>query len=457
MDSIPSNRTAAGAGHEPGGKRPSRPGRRRYAVVPGRVEENKPDVLALARRNLAGPPEQPELRFRKYYEGSPLGPPFFFLAEDPGSRRYVGMAALFRTTLSIAGEPVPAGISGDFAVDEEHRGFGPALALQRATLSAIPENGLACAYGSPNPFSEPLIERVGYTDVGRLTRFLKPLQARIVVEAYVRRPRLARLASAALSVTADPLLTLMSRERRARLPPDLSIERPATFDGDRFANVFESIRRQHGITGERDARLLNWKYGLGGAGAEARTSRSWRPWARTGMWPGTWSPGSRTACGTCSTSAVFRRSGWSTPSYRARARCPPRALRRDHLSLSRPAQPPHPAPARVQLLLPRRGGAPLGLRERQPLARSRSVRAGQLVLPHRGRRLLGGHRHPLGLASYTAHSWLGLLPAGARRFPGGRSTARGGAGKPAACWCWMRRTWRSARRPRCVATPRLRP
>ena len=40
--------------------------------------------------------EQPELRFRKYYEGSPLGPPFFFLAEDPGSaRRYVGMAALF--------------------------------------------------------------------------------------------------------------------------------------------------------------------------------------------------------------------------------------------------------------------------------------------------------------------------------------------------------------------------
>ena len=98
-------------------------------------------------------PSSRAARFRKCYEGSPLGPPFFFLAEDPGSRRYVGMAALFRTTLSIAGEPVPA-ISAISRSTRSTAGSGP-LASQRATLSAIPENGLACAYGSPNPFSSP--------------------------------------------------------------------------------------------------------------------------------------------------------------------------------------------------------------------------------------------------------------------------------------------------------------
>ena len=257
---------------------------------------------------------------------------------------------------------------------------------------------------------------MGYTDVGRLTRFLKPLQARIVVEAYVRRPRLARLASAALSVTADPLLTLVSRERRARLPPDLSIERPATFDGDRFANVFESIRRQHGITGERDARLLNWKYGLGGAGAEARNFSILAAVGPNGDVAGYVVSGSRTACGTCSTSAVFRRSGWSTPSYRSsRAMPAASAASRSPFSISARATSSPGACAR-SASSPRAEAKRLWVyRERQPLARSRSVRAGQLVLPHRGRRLLGGHRR-LGLASYTAHSWLGLLPAGARRF-----------------------------------------
>ena len=136
------------------------------------------------------------------------------------------MAALLPGRLRIGGEPVPAAISADFAIDEAYRGFGPALALQRATLKVLGERGMLCAYGSPNRLSEPIVKRVGYEDVGQLTRFVKVLRTRLVVDLYVHRPGPARFLSAASTVTADPLLRLVARERRMRRDRSLSFEAP---------------------------------------------------------------------------------------------------------------------------------------------------------------------------------------------------------------------------------------
>jgi Acetyltransferase (GNAT) domain len=177
----------------------------------------------------------------------------------------VGMAALFPTRLRAFGEVVPAAIGGDFAVDEGHRGFGPSLALQRASVNALAEDGLRCAFGYPNEFSEPIIKRVGWVDVGRLTRFVKVLRGRAVVDTYVESPGLARVGGALSRVTADPLLWLFSRERLHRRRDGLRVERPEAFD-DRFADVWEATSRHGAITSERNAELLNWKYECGAPG-----------------------------------------------------------------------------------------------------------------------------------------------------------------------------------------------
>src|SRR3954447_12137233 len=169
----------------------------RYSIVSGDPGADRLEVLAIAVRNRGGPPERFERRFAKYYENNPLGPPSVFFARDNQSEKLVGMTALFPTTLRVAGQLLPAAIGGDFAVDAEHRGFGPAVALQRATTSVLPERALRCAYGSPNRFSEPVIGRAGYADGASSPRFVKLLPARPVVARYPRRPRLARLASAA--------------------------------------------------------------------------------------------------------------------------------------------------------------------------------------------------------------------------------------------------------------------
>ena len=219
-------------------------------------------MLALAARNLPDAEESEELH-RKYYERSPLGPPVFFLAREASSNAFVGMAALFPTSLRISGDLVPAAITGDFAIDIGHRAFGPAIPLQRACLSALAENGFRCAYGSPNPLAESIIDRVGYVDVGRRTRFVKVLRGQIVVDTYVRRRKLARLASASSAIAIDPLLPLLSRERLYRRRTSFSVEEPQRFD-DRFFDLWRVGWREHEITNERNADLLNWKYEMSG-------------------------------------------------------------------------------------------------------------------------------------------------------------------------------------------------
>jgi GNAT superfamily N-acetyltransferase len=231
----------------------------RYSIVPGDPVEHKGEWLELADRNLPFAVQGREARYSKYYEDNPLGPAKFFLARDAQSDSFVGMAAIFPTQLRVFGELVPAAIAGDFAVDDGHRGLGPAVPLQRAAVNALGEYGLSCAYGYPNEHSEPITRRVGYTDLGRLTRFVKVLRSRVVVEQYVESPGLARLAAGVSRVTVDPLLWAVSRERLHRRRRGFRVERPAAFD-DRFSKLWETSWQQGTITSERNPELLNWKY-----------------------------------------------------------------------------------------------------------------------------------------------------------------------------------------------------
>lgn len=221
---------------------------------------HRDDVLGLCFRNLPASRERSVRRFGKYYESNPEGAPLVFLAHARGSDGFQGLVALFPSSLWVGGERVAAGINGDLAVDSAHRSFGPAVALERAILAAMPEQGIRCAYGRPNPLAEVIVKRVGFTDLGRMTRYVRVLSARAVATAFPSRPRLGR-AAALLRPAADPLLWLLSPERLHARTRALTVVRPERFD-DRFEPLWESVRRAGVVTTARDARLLNWKYEL---------------------------------------------------------------------------------------------------------------------------------------------------------------------------------------------------
>jgi hypothetical protein len=249
----------SGGGHQQGAARVGGPMNSGYSIIQGEPRRHKCDVLGLADRNLPVPLQGREARFLKYYERNPLGPPLLFLARDVRSQRFVGLAAAFPTRLRVFGQLVPAAIGGDFAVDDGHRGFGPSLPLQRAVLSALEANGLRCVYGNPNEFSEPILNRVGWVDVGRLSRFVKILKAGIVMDRCIRSRRLARLGAALSTVSVDPALSVVSRERFYRRKHAFRVEQPNVFD-DRFSDLWETISDQNTILSDRSVEVLNWKY-----------------------------------------------------------------------------------------------------------------------------------------------------------------------------------------------------
>lgn len=244
-----------------------------YEIFQGDPRTHGRAALELALRNLQAPPEVTEARFPKYYEQNPAGAPLLFFAQHRETGAFVGMATLFPVELWMDGEVVRGGITGDLAVDKAHRGLGPALALQRAVLDALPAHGVRLAYGVPNRYSDPVAARLGCVEVGQVARFVKFLKLGPVARAAIKRPRIARLASALAPYTADPLFALLSRERLYRRRAGVRVEYAESFD-ERFLDLFAAMSQQHRVTTRRTPELLNWRYELGRpprAGSDARS------------------------------------------------------------------------------------------------------------------------------------------------------------------------------------------
>lgn len=223
----------------------------RYSLVVAEPGDHADAFSALMSRNLF---DQPEDRYFKYYLRNPLGSPHLVLAGRSSSEEFVGMAALIPTRLRSSGDAIRGGIASDFAVDREHRGFGPALQLQRALLAQLGDE-TDFIFGIPNRAAEPLFHRLGYTDLGRLTRFVKVFQAQVALERYVRTAPLKTLSSAVI----DPVLAIVSRERFYRRSLRLTVEKPVRFD-ERFVRLWQEVANGSLVTGERTPEIMNWRY-----------------------------------------------------------------------------------------------------------------------------------------------------------------------------------------------------
>ena len=227
----------------------------RYAISEADARADRDALLALAQRNLPG---MTAARWHKYADASPLGPPRVVVAREGEDAGVVGMASLIPLRLVVDGTVVDGAIAGDFAVDAAHRGFGPARGIQRAALAAVAGDGaIRFALGMPNVAAEPLLLRLGYADLGRFTRFVKPLRSRAFLRRLIRHDAVATAAGRVLDVA----LALVSPERYRRLPANLRVGRPSVFDA-RFERVWREAHVRHAVVPERSAELLNWKFEL---------------------------------------------------------------------------------------------------------------------------------------------------------------------------------------------------
>jgi len=148
-----------------------------------------------------------------------------------------------------------AAVAGDFAVDKEHRTFGPALALQKAAVSSCHQNRFDLLYGFPNTQAELVHQRAGYGFLGNLVRMTKPIKSRY----YLRKCLNSEKAAYLLSKPIDLVMRLHSRENYYRRSKILSGEIVSTFDS-RFDELWARASSRYVLIGERESGYLNWRY-----------------------------------------------------------------------------------------------------------------------------------------------------------------------------------------------------
>jgi len=224
----------------------------KYTIAEANVELDKKDILPILERNLEVASSQ---RYDWNYENCPNGNARCWLAKCEQSNSAVGSAALFPRKLFINGEPTYAAIAGDFAIDERHRAYGPALKLQREIQSRVNDIGISFIYGVPNDRARTFFLRIGYKEIGKFKRHVKLIKTEKVPNEYLPPILQHRIVSKAV----DPVISITSKERLYKKNDKYAVEMPEYFD-DRFDTFWQETSKQFTIIGERTTQFLNWRF-----------------------------------------------------------------------------------------------------------------------------------------------------------------------------------------------------
>jgi hypothetical protein len=204
-----------------------------------------------------GPADGARERFRWAYLDPPHGEGrAFLLMHGPDATREacVGCAGAVPRLFSARGRILRASLLVDMAVEKRHRTLFPALSLQRGVRDRCREAS-DFVYGSPNRFAASIFSRLGYAELGRLTRVARILQHTAYVQRVLPAPALARPVGRILDRLLSSLEWLRARRARAAARLEWLEDVDARFDG-----LWQGARAQWGVVGHRGSDALRWRY-----------------------------------------------------------------------------------------------------------------------------------------------------------------------------------------------------
>lgn len=227
-------------------------GARTYRAARVDPDEHRDELVRLWGDNLpvAG---DPHAKLDWLYLRSPVGPGEAFVLRDEGEAT-VGCAGITTRELWCGDRVLRAGLLGDLAIDRAHRTGMPALVLQRATKRHV-EATYDLSYGFPNANAVALHRRIGFHELGVMSRYVRVLRHGGYLARKYGRPGVMRAAGAMVDGAK-----LGVRFARA-VPPAIRAELCWLDDFDpRFDELWERTHRFWGVVGRRDAALLRWRF-----------------------------------------------------------------------------------------------------------------------------------------------------------------------------------------------------
>ena len=223
-----------------------------YSIQQADLKEDKQNIMDFWKKSF---PAWPQHKYDWFYKDNISGHAKCWTVKNKENDAIVGFTAIFPRKFKFNGQPLMAGISGDFGVDRKHRVLGPALQLQKAVINVIESENFDFLYGTPNKKSEPVIRRVGFKIAGTMVRMVKVLKA----DTYLSRILKSNLLSTLATPFANLYLKLSSPENKIQLNRSITGETVQHFD-QRFDQLWEKSEGNFKLIGQRDSEFLNWRF-----------------------------------------------------------------------------------------------------------------------------------------------------------------------------------------------------
>jgi GNAT superfamily N-acetyltransferase len=207
--------------------------------------------LDLLQANL---PYLPHARlFHWLYHQNPEGRALAWVVVGSDGKQIIGAAAAFPRKFYCRGKERRGYVLGDFCIAPENRALGVALALQKACLERIAEEG-DFAYDFPSRSMLAVYQRMRIEMNGTMIRYSKPLRADRKIERIVPLGGVAR----GLSAVASATLRLFDTRYQPAGDWMVGVE-----EGPWGVEFTEAARRwssREKICVARTAEYLNWRY-----------------------------------------------------------------------------------------------------------------------------------------------------------------------------------------------------
>ena len=223
------------------------------------ISEVNPDIaratiLRLLESNL--PEAATRGRFEWLYLSNPHGAARVWLATNETGQA-VGTSAAFPRKFKVAGDITYALVLSDFVVDAAYRSLGPAMALLRSTLAPVTEGSCDFALDHPSESMLAVYRRIGGTELGRQTRYVKLLKA----SGVLGRRWGTGVRTSVVGTVGDLGLRIGDRFRASSSGLTVGLHE-GDFD-DQFGQVGDEIERRRAVYGIRDPAYLNWRFRSG--------------------------------------------------------------------------------------------------------------------------------------------------------------------------------------------------
>ncbi|MDD4888076.1 MAG: hypothetical protein PHO64_14365, partial [Thiomonas sp.] len=224
-----------------------------YAALPDDLSTDRSTIVSLWVSNL-GHPERRQDKYDWFYLRNPAGAPHVLLAHSAAENGApIGVIGLGTRQMQLAGHALNAGLLADFGVVAEHRTLYPAMLLQTSLRDRfLPQFGLI--YGFPNPKSEPVVKRLGYSVAGPMVRYVRVLRSANYLPSLF--PHVVRHT---LGHAADRWRHALRRTQYAHDFSGVFAQWMDQPDG-RFDALWAAQSAQPLLIGVRDRRYLAWRF-----------------------------------------------------------------------------------------------------------------------------------------------------------------------------------------------------